>query len=171
MGLNILDYSDKGVAFIRTLTTNGVIKDLTLQGSVVGFKFAGSFASVSRGSIIRCTSRVNITAEWTVGGIVAKNEGTITSCANFGSISNGKAECGGIAGYHISGKIYSCTNHGTIASTNWAVGGIAGKATAEIESCTNNGNISAIGHLGGIVGNNSAKVKDCTNNGLNCYAD
>ena len=170
-GLNILDYSDKGVAFIRTLNTNGVIKDLTLQGSVVGFTFAGSFASLSKGTITGCTSRVNITAEWTVGGIVAKNEGTITSCANFGNITNGKAECGGIAGYHVSGKINSCTNHGTISSTNWAVGGIAGKATAEIESCTNNGSVSALGHLGGIVGNNSAKVKDCTNNGLICYAD
>ena len=170
-GLNILDYSENGVAFIRTLNTNGVIKNLTLEGAVVGFKNAGSFVSTSKGTLTGCTNKVNITAEWTVGGIVGVNEGTITNCVNYGGITNGKAECGGIAGYHKNGNITNSTNNGTISSTDWAVGGIAGKATAEIVNCTNNGSVSAIGHLGGIVGNNSAKVKDCINNGLICYAD
>ena len=163
-GLNILDYSDKGAAFIRTLDINGVIKNLTLEGSITGFTLVGAFVSVSNGNIINCVNKANIIAEWTVGGIAAQLKGSISSCVNYGNISNGKANCGGIVGDSF-GYVSNSTNYGTIASTDWCVGGIVGKTTKEIENCLNYGFVSARGHVGGVVGESSSTVLECTNNG------
>ena len=129
--------------------------------------YAGLFGCVINGTIENLgLENINVTAEWTVGGIAAFLAGSaINKCYTTGSVVgllNGYAIAGGIAGTVHTGEtsyvgISSVTNCYSTASVSgvYTIGGIAGQVYADcsISNCYSLGTISASDFAGGIAGN------------------
>ena len=214
-GLNVTT-SSSGAGMFEEIAAGGVVKNLTLYGTV-NSTFDGNagriggFAAINDGTITGCTFYGSVTQmqgdNQAVGGITGlngsdKGDATIENCKNYGDISgvstggtydaitvnstfDGNAgRIGGFAAIN-DGTITGCTFYGSVTQMqgdNQAVGGITGlngsdKGDATIENCKNYGDISGVStggtydaiYVGGIAGSNHGSITDCFNEG-NVYA-
>ena len=176
---DVYEKSGYYTAFFGSIGTNGVVKNLTVNGKSGTDKitnYVGGLAGINKGTIENCSSYIDVNAgsSYYSGGIAAFNQGTVKNCINYGSV-NGKNFTGGIAGYN-SGTITMCANHADIGNTESdetkAIGGISGinVSGAKIESCYNIGYIAGNSNdmTGGISGSNEngAAVKYSYNAGF-----
>ena len=157
---------------------SGTIKNLNIASSctfsVADAEF-GAFATTNKGTITACTSEAIVqrmlneatTVPQIIGGIVARNVGTLSSCTHNGSIT--VSSKGSIVGSIVAGvaafsssNLADCTNGGSVslsapfcsakapASTldlyrnfSPAVGGVAGiMKDATVTACNNTGSVS-----------------------------
>ena len=123
----------------------------------------------SSGLIKNCKNTHEILLrDFTIGGIVGQNEGTVEECYNIGNIlpdtNYARYGKGGIVGTN-NGDIKKCYNLANVQgnSSNWNVGGISGVngSNGNIEFSYNIGNISGRTSIGGIVGANEGKTRYC----------
>lgn len=169
MGVTLSEeMSDYGL--FRYVTANGVIKNLTVEGEILGGdeqENIGILAGSNAGAIENCITRGTLNAETAVGGIAGKNEetGSVSRSENEAAI-DGKMQTGGIAGLN-EGSISDCVNSGKI-NTNQKI-----KKQAEGDGSSVNISIpNAVTGLtaderanetGGIAGNSSGDISYCTN--------
>ena len=161
------EMSDYGL--FRYVTANGVVKNLTVEGEILGGdeqENIGILAGSNAGAIENCITRGTLNAETAVGGIVGKNEetGSVLRSENEAAI-DGKMQTGGIAGLN-EGIISDCVNSGKI-NTNQKI-----KKQAEGDGSSVNISIpNAVTGLtaderanetGGIAGNSSGNISYCT---------
>ena len=162
------EMSDYGL--FRYITENGVVKNLTVEGEILGGdeqENIGILAGSNAGTIENCITRGTLNAETAVGGIAGKNEetGSVSRSENEAAI-DGKMQTGGIAGLN-EGSISDCVNSGKI-NTNQKI-----KKQAEGDGSSVNISIpNAVTGLtaderanetGGIAGNSSGDISYCTN--------
>lgn len=107
------EMSDYGL--FRYVTANGVVKNLTVEGEILGGdeqENIGILAGSNAGAIENCITRGTLNAETAVGGIAGKNEetGSVSRSENEAAI-DGKMQTGGIAGL----------NEGSISDVSTAV--------------------------------------------------
>lgn len=188
MGHTISGLNVQGQGFITTLDNcggnnnvslhyNGIICDLTLEGSVhYSGNYVGAFVGKCYGEILNCVSRVNVTSDSGnyVGGIIGSGEDTtaIRNCANYGDVtSNGNSttyggNVAGIAGRAPGALVENCYNRGNVKGYH-TVAGIAngsGSKTLTIRNCYNTGNVQATrsnGQYGPIAGRSEYEVVKC----------
>ena len=169
MGVTLSEeMSDYGL--FRYVTANGVVKNLTVEGEILGGdeqENIGILAGSNAGAIENCITRGTLNAETAVGGIVGKNEetGSVSRSENE-AVIDGKMQTGGIAGLN-EGSISDCVNSGKI-NTNQKI-----KKQAEGDGSSVNISIpNAVTGLtaderanetGGIAGNSSGDISYCTN--------
>ena len=160
VGANITAASGKFGGIAGFLDETGKIENCTVSGAISGAEWDGSLLGAS------------------MGGIVGKSKGTITSCSNDCTISNSVEYVGGIVGQLEDGTVDGCVNTGSISGERY-IGGIAGAVkvgttnTAVISDCSNKGNICAEEatsenrSFGGIVGGTTGDVtiSGCSNSG------
>ena len=113
---------------------------------------------------------------YSVGGIVGENYGTVSNCSNSGTVT-GTANyvyVGGIVGRN-GGTVENCSNSGAVTGTGSPndayVGGIVGGCSGKVTNCSNSGAVGTLGtgfhaFLGGIVGEidyyyGTPTVSDC----------
>ena len=171
-GLNINEkkYNQALFGYVK----NGTVKNLTVEGNVIGGAgSAGIIGLIEGGRIDNCTNKVNISnneiyVSWNtvfqntiyIGGIcggIRQGETTIVNCSNFGNIECTIKECntiiaGGIVGiiseYGNNTNIQNCSNSG------------------EIKVASTIPNTQATPILGGIVGiSYEGKIAKCNNTG------
>ena len=162
------EMSDYGL--FRYVTENGVVKNLTVEGEILGGdeqENIGILAGSNAGAIENCITRGTLNAETAVGGITGKNEetGSVSRSENEAAI-DGKMQTRGIAGLN-EGGISDCVNSGKI-NTNQKI-----KKQAEGDGSSVNISIpNAVTGLtaderanetGGIAGNSSGDISYCTN--------
>ena len=162
------EMSDYGL--FRYITENGVVKNLTVEGEILGGdeqENIGILAGSNAGAIENCITRGTLNAETAVGGIAGKNEetGSVSRSENEAAI-DGKMQTGGIAGLN-EGSISDCVNSGKI-NTNQKI-----KKQAEGDGSSVNISIpNAVTGLtaderanetGGIAGNSSGDISYCIN--------
>ncbi len=175
-GIKIVSDSDNQGIFGYN---KGTIKKLKLSGKVTGKNYVGTLVVFNEGKVQDIDSEVvvNATGKY-VGGIVAKNSGTVERCTNVATI-DAEDFMGGIVGYN-EGNIKKCSNSGTINcwgkdsvyDTMKGSGGIAGvccgKTSSEcsISDCYNTGKIYGHYDAGGITGwTQNCVVQNCYNTG------
>ena len=138
------------------LGEGGTIKNLGVYGTVF-------CAKESESGVIAVT---NNTAE-NVGGVCGRNEGTISGCYFYGSVTGTNRFTGGICGRNW-GKITCCYNAGSVngivefksGSTTEdkdvrGVGGICGyNYGGTVSDCYNTGAVTGKSIAGGVCGNN-----------------
>ena len=150
------DTYESAMGLCGYLGADGVIKNVTLVGTIEGDGAIGAFANQSYGRIEGCVSRVNV-----------------TNAASYGGVTGGIA-----ARVYASGAIVNCGNEGSVTCTlssaysDAKVGGIVGASYAPITGCYNTGAINGgsnnRGYVGGIVGyteNGSVQILNCYNTG------
>ena len=140
-GLNIkgeIGSKNENLGFFRKIGQGGMVKDLTVAGSVTGGAYTG--------------------------GIVGENEGTVENCRNTCTVSAPDRHAGGVAGCNLwHGTVKNCSNTGAV--TGDCVGGIVGQNETTVEGCSNAGLVTG-DCVGGIVGTDlEGTIKDCSNAG------
>lgn len=128
------------------------IKNLTVEGTVVGSSYDGTDLtgvggivgfSTSQILIENCVSNVNVSSscENTGGicGFVNDVDSVIRNCINIGNIESGSDKTGGISGN--PGIVYNCANFGVVSGKS-NVAGIAGYTEKDVSLCYNAGAIS-----------------------------
>lgn len=131
-------------ASIKNLTVEGTVvgssydgKDLTGVGGIVGF-------STSQILIENCVSNVNVSSSCkNTGGICGNVNGVdsvIRNCINIGNIESDSDETGGISGN--PDIVYNCANFGAVSGKS-NVAGIAGYTEKDVSLCYNVGAIKA----------------------------
>ena len=149
---------------------------------------AGGLVATCDGGVFQnCTNRGDILLENGAygsyhGGLIACIVGgtvTISNCSNFGTVTGGDCDCGGIAGgsYNATIRVENCLNVGAIGcAESDSSGGIfaskSGEGSVVITGCYNTA--SVIGsHAGGILGwdfDANAYAYDCYNTGnVTCH--
>lgn len=129
------------------------IKNLTVEGTVVGSSYNGTDLtgvggivgfSTSQILIENCVSNVNVLSSCkNTGGIcgfVNDVGSVIRNCINIGNIESGSDKTGGISGN--PGIVYNCANFGTVSGIS-NVAGIAGYTEKDVSLCYNAGAIKA----------------------------
>lgn len=162
----------------------GIIKDLTVNGKIVGGDKSAAIAAQNAGTISNCTSNVSVSGGNYSAGIAAVNNGKITNCKNHGAV-NGLQYVGGISGENkgistVNAIIENCINTGMIRANGYMVGGVVGNneeylskpESAQIYNCGNSGHIinkaSVMrSYTGGIIGrSNGGKAYNLYNSGF-----
>ena len=146
----------KPAALFCNIGTGGLVKDLTIEGSVSG-------------GIGKADDDTEVTTAFnTVSSVAtAVNGGTIENCINNADITaDNKVHAGGIAGELKGGSISGCTNEGNVTGGGLYTGGITalnttgGTAGGSITNCSNNGSVMNTTLIEGITG------KDMTAGGI-----
>ncbi len=185
--------SEQGL--FRYVEENGVVKNLTVTGSVVpsgSSAKCGGIAGVNRGRIISCAFSGIVKGSESCGGIAGTNEktGLIVNCECSGSVQS-RNLTGGITGDNY-GTVIHCTNNAAVNTNAYDepisiedlnadelyspeqvaditdVGGIAGYSAGSLQGCVNNGNIGYphVGYnIGGIAGRQDGYISACENYG------
>lgn len=179
-----IDSSGSYVGLFASIN-GGIVKNLTITGSVSGGSNVGAIAgTVTDGTISNCTSYVTVSSiyeeawSYDIGGIVGyAKESTITNCKNYGSSVDGDNDVGGIAGVMYDTTISNCVNYSNVTMhETWGVGGIAGEIHGDslVSSCSNYGDVVSVddgGMVGGIAGSfNSGDGEGTVDNCYNCGA-
>lgn len=129
------------------------IKNLTVEGTVVGSSYTGPELtgvggivgfSTSQILIENCVSNVNVSSSCkNTGGICGNVNGgdsVIRNCINIGNIESDSDETGGISGN--PDIVYNCANFGAVSGKS-NVAGIAGYTEKDVSLCYNVGAIKA----------------------------
>lgn len=167
-------------SFINYLGTQGVVKNLVIDGSCsfTGGMYAGAVVGYNAGKILNCINHADVTAIYRyAGGIVGVNTDSIGGCFNDGRIITDMYYGGGIAGAN-SGVINECQNAGCIsaelaqgfnknASDCSYAGGIAGLNTGSVTNSLNQGSINGAALVGGIVGDHSSTASYLLSGNIN----
>ena len=153
------------VGFFNTLDAGGVIKNVTIDGSVSGNYDVGGVCGRNGGTIIDCNNKAYVSGKNDrVGGIAG-------SCMDGGKLivsktmsNSGKIEAGsrvgGIVGYCSKASIEGdgeLLNTGMVHSRDAYAGGIIGKAETKTSvkiagAAKNTADIHGPGYAGGIIG-------------------
>ena len=156
-------HNESAAGCVGLLTNNGIVENVTVNGSVKSEKAAAGIVSrvLKSGTVRNCHNHATVSGtSYNIGGIVGAayydNEGmTIEGCTNDGAIS-GTYAVGGIAGLSVA-AVKNCSNSATVTGNGTSVGGVIGEQqnAGSITGCTNTGNVvnntEAYGN-GGIVG-------------------
>ena len=109
-------YADQNIALFGSVGAAGVVHDITVNGSVNGYRY--------------------------VAGVAGKLYGTIKNAVNKGTVCVPTGNyAGGIASYAYEGALVSnCRNEGNVSAKSGYVGGILSRMEkATIENCSNTG--------------------------------
>ena len=132
---------------------NGTVTDChTAEGVTIhGFQNVGGIAGYNQAAVNHCTNRA----------IIGSTGRTL-----FDDKSHG-----GIAGYNYNGTILKCANYGAISGGTYQAGGIAGCNQADIDSCLNMAAVNGNQQTGGIAGaTRNGKISNNLNLGaVECY--
>ena len=127
-------------AFIATLGSSGVVKNLVLRGYSSGNGVVGGIVGENQGEIRECVSYAEITntglTQSYTGGIAAVNNKIISNCVNAGTI-NASVNAGGIVG-NSSGTLTANISFGDVntdGSLAQNIGGVAGIVSGSITDC------------------------------------
>jgi predicted small secreted protein len=137
---------------------------------------SGMFYVIETGGVVKNLRLVNVNIHFTgnvgqVGGVAARNKGTVENCFVSGSATGtGESDTGGVVGAN-SGMVQNCYSTCNVSGTN-PVGGIVGNNSTitdngTVQNCYSTGSVTTSGATsgttgGGIVGkNNSGTVQNC----------
>lgn len=176
MNLNIKEETKQTYTYrgFFEATQNATIENLEiLSGNVNGSEYKHSTVQTGaiigyaeNTSIINCKNRATVKGNW-IGGIVGRGKNaTITNCKNYGEIIEINQKGGGIISFLTGGKVVNSINYGKITADSKASGICSTLDSAEVNNCTNNGEIiTNADQAAGIVAYQiSGTVKNCINN-------
>jgi hypothetical protein len=166
-----LGYVGRNLGFFGKVGSLGVIKNLTLDGQITLYSFAGGLVGDLYGRVENCTVKSTIATSnlGSSGGIASRvfSGGAINNCVFEGVINSKTTYCGGIA-YLLSegAEINNCINKGTINGTSY-MGGIVGNCSGIVRNCENSADatFSVSSYIGGIAStlNTTGQIYDCVN--------
>ena len=160
------DSSEAGVAFISQVGNGGLVENLSVGGSVDStiddFFFGGLAASVAldgTGTIQNCVSHVDVTSiGGQVGGMVGRNDDTVTNSYATGSVEGNDA-VGGLVGRVQSGTLTESYATGSVEGDEEA-GGLVGWNNGTVTNSYATGSVEGDeNRVGGLAGINQDTIQ------------
>lgn len=168
----------KNIGFFGTLGSKALVKNLTLDGDIKAYSYAGTFAGLLYGRIENCVSlsRIDVKNGYGAGFAARMYDGARIDRSVFSGIVGGSYTSnmnyqGGFAGQLDNGAVIDgCVNKGTVGNvknttgTQWT-GGIAGDAAGLITASRNEGTVQGRMNIAGIAGRlaKTGRILDCVN--------
>lgn len=156
-----------GFGLFGAIGTDGVVKNLTIAGTVNVTHRAGTVAYYlgNNAKIENVKNYANVTTDKAsnqvsyAGGIVgtmAKGNSIITDCTNYGKVNATGGHVGGITGNieTVGADIINCENYGEIIG-GFSTGGIAGTVNQTIHNCRNYAQVAVTNKVSSIIDNDS----------------
>jgi hypothetical protein len=106
---------------------------------------------------------VNVTGTYLVGGLVGRNDGTVSNSYSSGNVS-GDDYVGGLVGYNWKGTVSNSYSTGSVAG-EWDVGGLAGITEGTVTNSNASGSVTAWYSVGSLVGINEGTVTNSYSTG------
>jgi len=120
----------------------------------------GLFGVVDEVGVIENVGVVNsnVTGYDDVGGLVGKNEGTVSNSYSTGSVT-GNLNVGGLVGYNFFGTVTDSYSSGSVTGQN-NVGGLVGWNRGTMSSSYSTGSVTGYDNVGGLAGKNSGTASN-----------
>ena len=150
-------YNGSCQALFGTVGPNGVVYDVTIEGTAEGRYFTAGLVGVNYGIIANCVADVEVKSEFQAGGIVCNNQ-TNAYVINSYCISD-KIECLAAA--------KTDSPDGDSPTNNFYVGGVASFNQGTIINCHSAAKLvkgngwNPISFYGGVVGVNKGEISYC----------
>ena len=126
----------------------------------------GLFGVVAGSGVIENVGVVNgdVTGYYdNVGGLVGKNEGTVSNSYSSGSVT-GNVNVGGLVGYNFFGTVTDSYSTGSVTAQN-NVGGLVGWNRGTMSNSYSNGSATGQNNVGGLVGKHSGTASNSYSTG------
>jgi hypothetical protein len=153
--INIYLPTTESVGLFSYVASYGVVRNLTVDGSVNGLNSVGGIAGHLSGHIENVLSRADVTGGTSVGGIAGSGEdGFIIRSGATGAV-NGNENVGGVIGIMSNdGSILRTFSTGDVTGSADNVGGVVGMLTGStLQNSYATGNVTGATNVGGLAGN------------------
>lgn len=159
----------QGTRFSGTFDGNG--HSVTgLYISRIGESFVGLFGATDDDAVIENVQLAggSVLGNSDVGALIGDCRGTVSKCASSTDVSADMHRAGGLIGNLTQGYVTSCSTSGDVVVINFfgvSAGGLIGEVdlalTGEIRLCSSSSYVEGqAGYTGGLIGHNSAPVYD-----------
>lgn len=167
-GISLTPVGNSTTPFTGNLDGNGhilsnVVINLLESDEIGLFGYLGSGGKIKNLGI----ENANIQGNFSTGGLVGWNAGTVMSCYVSGSIHSYSDYVGGLVGYNNSGILINCYTTCSVSGNSYVGGMIGENHSGTITASYSTGSISALppGQIptpvGGLVGLNSGTITSC----------
>ena len=143
------------VGLFGFISMYAVIENVGLVNvSVRGNNYTGGLVGKNDGTVSNSYATGNVSGDWYVGGLVGYNDlATVSNSYSTGSVSGG-SNVGGLAGLNYYGTVSNSYSTGNV-SGGYDVGGLVGyNGLATVSNSYSTGNVSGYEDVGGLVGYN-----------------
>ena len=141
-------------ALFGYVATGGQVRNLGLENAhVTAWVNVGGLVASNDGTISSCRATGSVTGRSGVGVLVGQNQGTVSGCHSTARVTGTMDNVGGLAG-SSQGMISECYSTGTVTGTGFNVGGLVGSNDGMLSSCFASGSVAGSDTLGGLVGHN-----------------
>jgi len=121
----------------------------------------GLFGVVNEGGVIENVGAVNtdnVTGQDNVGGLVGKNEGTVSNSYSTGNVT-GNLNIGGLVGWNFKGTVTDTYSTGNVTGLD-NVGGLVGWNTGTMSNSYSTGGVTGNTSVGGLTGKNAGSASN-----------
>lgn len=137
---------------------------MTLTGASM---YTGALTPQNRGTVRRCRVSGTIAAGYTMGMLVANNDGLIERCFADGSATNANPYNGGLAGTQgATGVLRDCFARVAVSGTSHQGGLLGRNSGGKVIRCYSTGRVIGTSSVGGLVGSKytgTAQYEDTAN--------
>jgi len=159
--INRLDESDVGL--FGVVAGSGVIENVgVVNGNVTGQDDVGGLVGKNEGTVSDSYSTGSVTGDDYVGGLVGKNEGTVSNSYSTSSVS-GNTRVGGLVGQN-SAAVSNSYSSGSVTGSDY-VGGLVGRNEGPVSNSYSTGSVTGNNYVGGLVGRNEDTVSNSYSSG------
>ena len=149
---------ESSVGLFGAVGQAGIIGGVGVTGNVTGYDNAGGLVGRNEGTVSNSYSTCNVIGNLNVGGLVGKSdnsEGTVTNSYATGNVT-GDDNVGGLVGWNREGSISSSYATGRVTGHD-NVGGLVGKNSDTAGNSYAIGRVTGNDNVGGLVGRNDNK--------------
>ena len=136
----------------------GAIENVgVVNGNVTGNDEVGGLVGKNEGTVTNSSSTGSVTGDDFVGGLVGKNEGTASNSSSTSSVT-GDTRVGGLVGQN-SNAVSNSYSAGSVTGNDY-VGGLVGRNEGTVSNSYSTGNVTGHDDVGGLVGRNEDTVSN-----------
>jgi len=164
-----IDRSDESeVGLFGVVGEVGVIGNVGVNGNVTGYDNTGGLVGKNEGTVSNSYATCRVIGNYNVGGLVGKNdnsEGTVSDSYATGNVT-GANNVGGLVGWNREGIMNNSYATGRVTGNN-NVGGLVGKNGDTASNSYATGRVTGNDNVGGLVGrnDNTGSVSDSYSTG------
>jgi len=146
------------VGLLGVVGEGGVVQNVgVVNGNVTGYDNVGGLVGKNEGTVSNSYSTGNLNGTGRVGGLVGVNLGTVSSSYSSGSVTGN--ECvGGLVGNNSGTASKSYSTSSVIGDVN--VGGLVGENEGTVGDSYSTGNVTGNTNVGGLIGKNQGTVSN-----------
>jgi hypothetical protein len=155
------------VGLFGIIDEGGQIEDVgVVNATMTGDKYVGGLVGRNEGTVTTSYFTGNVTGRSSVGGLVGSSYGTVSNSYSSGKV-NGGGGVGGLVGYNYYGTVSNSYFTGNVTGDPFAfVGGLLGyNKGGTVNNSYSSGGVDGIYAVGGLVGANEGNVSDSYSTG------